>query len=102
LLLISTEDLAIITMAVAGLGFFFAGIYPTCIANAGEFIKGSTRGMSTLLAIASLGGIIMPQIVGILADKIGIAGAVGFLIISIVLMCTFATINLIKNKVVDN
>ena len=102
LLLISTENLTIITIAVIGLGFFFAGIYPTCIANAGEFVKGSTMGMSILLAIAALGGIIMPQIVGILADKIGIAGAVGFLIISIVLMCTFATINLIKNKVVDN
>jgi len=102
LLLISTEDLAIITMAVAGLGFFFAGIYPTCIANAGEFIKGSTMGMSILLAIAALGGIIMPQIVGILADNIGISGAIGFLIISIVLMCTCAVINLIKNKVIDN
>ena len=101
-LLISTENLVIITIAVAGMGFFFAGIYPTCIANAGEFIKGSTRGMSTLLAIASLGGIIMPQIVGILADNMGIVGAIGFLIIGIAFMCTFAMINLIKHKAVDN
>jgi len=101
LLLISTQNLVIITIAVAGLGFFFAGIYPTCIANAGEFIKGSNMGMAIFLAIAALGGIIMPQIVGILADNIGITGAIGFLIISIVLMCTFAVINLIKNKVVD-
>jgi len=102
LLLISTQNLVIITVAVAGLGFFFAGIYPTCIANAGEFIKGSNMGMSIFLAIAALGGIIAPQIVGILADNIGIAGAISFLIISIVLMCTFAMINLIKHKIVDN
>jgi len=102
LLLISTQNLVVITIAVAGLGFFFAGIYPTCIANAGEFIKGSTMGMSIFLAIAALGGIISPQIVGILADYIGIAGAIGFLIISIVLMCTFAMINLMKHKIVDN
>jgi len=102
LLLISTQNLVIITVAVAGLGFFFAGIYPTCIANAGEFIKGSNMGMSIFLAIAALGGIIAPQIVGILADNIGIAGAISFLIISIVLMCTFAMINLIKHKIVDD
>jgi len=102
LLLIATQDLVVITIAVAGLGFFFAGIYPTCIANAGEFIKGSNMGMSIFLAIAALGGIITPQIVGILADNIGIAGAIGFLIISIVLMCTFAMINLMKHKIVDN
>jgi len=59
-------------------------------------------GMSILLAIAALGGIVMPQIVGILADNIGISGAIGFLIISIVLMCTCAVINLIKNKLIDN
>jgi len=101
LLLISTQNLFVITVAVAGLGFFFAGIYPTCIANAGEFIKGSNMGMSIFLAIAALGGIVAPQIVGILADNIGIAGAISFLIISIVLMCTFAVINLIKHKIVD-
>jgi len=102
LLLISTENLVIITIAVVGLGFFFAGIYPTCIANAGDFIKGSNMGMSIFLAIAALGGIITPQVVGILADNIGISGAIDFLIISSVLMCTFAMINLIKHKIVDN
>jgi len=102
LLLISIENLVIITIAVAGLGFFFAGIYPTCIANAGELIKGSTTGMSILLAIAALGGIVTPQIVGVLADKIGIASSIGFLIISILLMCIFAMINFVKNRVVEN
>lgn len=101
LLLICTKNLVIITIAVAGLGFFFAGIYPTCIANACEFINGSTVGMSILLAISALGGIITPQIVGILADSIGISAAIGFLIISILLMGIFATINMIKNKIVE-
>ncbi len=96
ILLISTTQLAIITIAVVGLGLCFAGIYPTCVANAGEYIVGSTTGMSLLLAIAALGGIITPQIVGILADNIGMTMAISFLLVSIALMLVFAIVNAFK------
>lgn len=35
ILLIATHNLAVITVAIAGLGFFFAGIYPTSVSSAG-------------------------------------------------------------------
>lgn len=97
-MLISTTNLIVITIAVAGLGFFLAGIYPTSIANAGEYIKGSTVGMSFLLAIAAFGGITMPQIVGFLADKIGIYSAIAFLSLNVIIMGIFAMINVIRSK----
>lgn len=92
-LLISTTNVNVITLSIVLLGFFFAGIYPTCIANAGAIIKGSPSGMSMLLAIAALGGIIAPQIVGFVADAIGLTGAIGVLLFSTVFMVLFAIIN---------
>lgn len=93
ILLVATKNLTIISISIAMLGFFFAGIYPTCIANAGTLIKGSASGMSMLLAIAALGGIVFPQIVGVVADFVGLSGAIGVLTISTSCMVVFALIN---------
>lgn len=82
LLLIATHNLYVITFAIAGLGFFFAGIYPTGVSCAGSVLKGSDTAMSMLLAIAALGGIITPQIVGIIADGAGMAAAITVLLIN--------------------
>lgn len=101
LLLIATTNLTLITIAVIGLGFFFAGIYPTGVANGGKLIKGSTTGMSILLAMAALGGIITPQIVGFLGDVIGMAGAIGILVINIVMMIVLAFISERRTKKVE-
>jgi fucose permease len=98
-LLIATSNIVVISISIVGLGFFFAGIYPTCVANAGNIIKGSTSGMSMLLAIAALGGIVAPQIVGVVADVIGLSGAVGVLTISTLCMVVFAFINYRRNEV---
>jgi fucose permease len=92
ILLISTKNLAVITAAIVGLGFFFAGIYPTSVSSAGNVLKGSTTGMSMFLALAALGGIITPQLVGMVADRTGMVlgivllafNAAGMLILSIV------------------
>ena len=93
-MLIATKNLAVITVAIAGLGFFFAGIYPTSVSSVGTIIKGSNTGMSMFLAMAALGGIITPQLVGVIADGVGMAAAIlvlafnaaGMLVLSIVNM----------------
>jgi fucose permease len=93
LLLISTNSLAVITLAIAGLGFFFAGIYPTTIASVGGILRGSTTGMSMFLAIAALGGIVTPQLVGVVADKTGLVGAILLLGLNAVGMLVTSFIN---------
>lgn len=99
-LLIATTNVVIISVSIVGLGFFFAGIYPTSIANAGSIIKGSSSGMSMLLAIAALGGIVAPKIVGVVADRIGLSGAIGVLTISTLCMVVFSIINYRRNVIV--
>lgn len=98
ILLVSTKNLAVITTAIVGLGFFFAGIYATTIANAHSAISGSDLGTSMILAIAASGGIVAPQIVGSVADKIGLAGSIGILTVNVVAMIVFSVANKILNE----
>ncbi len=97
-LLISTKSLPVITVSIIGLGFFFAGIYATTVANAHAAIASSDFGTSMLLAIAALGGIITPQIVGSIADRIGLIGAIGLLLVNVSGMIVLSLVNLrLKN-----
>lgn len=96
-LLISTKSLPLITAALLGLGFFLSGIYPTCIANAGPMIKGSTIGMAVLTAISAMGGIITPQIIGGIADRIGIVASIGALYVNVFFVILLSIINYINN-----
>lgn len=95
-MLTATENLVVITIAIAGLGFFFAGIYPTCISCAGNAVSGSTTGMSMLLALAAVGGIVTPQIVGTVADYTGMTAAMLVLSFNAVGMLVLAAVNLKK------
>lgn len=93
-LLILTANLTVITVSIAGLGLFFAGIYPTCVAGAGDAISGSTEGMSLLLAIAALGGIITPKLVGMAADHMSMTAAILMLLINVAGMFVMAVLQL--------
>lgn len=102
-LLVATSNLVIITIAIVGLGFFFAGIYPTSISSVGAVVKGDDTGMSMFLAMAALGGIITPQIVGIVADKAGLVAAILLLSINAAGMFALSCVNIKiakKSKVV--
>lgn len=96
--LITASDIIVITVAIAGLGFFFAGIYPTCIAGAGTAILGSTEGMSMLIAIAALGGIITPKIVGVVADNMSMTAAIFTLIINVIGMFVMSVVQFMMKR----
>ncbi|MBQ4283360.1 MAG: MFS transporter [Lachnospira sp.] len=97
-LLIATKNLAVITVAIAGLGFFFAGIYPTTVSAVGKVIKGSNTGMSMFLAIAALGGIVTPQIIGVVADGMGMVAAIVILALNATGMLIMAFVNMKINR----
>ena len=96
LLLIATRQLGIITVSIVGFGFFCAGIYPTTISSSKSVLQGSVSGMSMLLALAAIGGIITPQLVGILADHMGLVSAIVYLLIVMICMLAFAVVNFHK------
>lgn len=90
--LISSKNLMAVTASLLLLGFFMSGFYPTCTANVGHLIHGTTLGMSLLTAIGSIGGIITPQIVGSLADQSGLVAAIGVLSVNIFAMLILSAI----------
>lgn len=97
-MLIATHNLVVITVAIAGLGLFFAGIYPTTVSSVGNILKGSNTGMSMLLAMAALGGIVTPQVIGIVADYAGMNAAIFILILNAAGMLVTAGINVVSDK----
>lgn len=92
-ILIKVNSLPLVTASLLGLGFFLSGIYPTCIANAGPLIQGSTLGMSLLTAISAMGGIITPQIVGGVADRVGIVAAISILVFNVIFVIVLSAVN---------
>ena len=94
LMLLLSHSLFPVAAALAGLGFCMAGIYPTCIAAAGAYMKGSTLGMSILTAVSSVGGILAPQLIGVLAQKSGIVQAMATLLANAGLMLILAALHM--------
>lgn len=83
LLLNSTRTLWIL-IGIMGFGFSMAGIYPTTVSFAGLVIKKYTLAWSFILTIASIGSIVMPTIVGAIAENIGIAAGMSSIIVVVV------------------
>ena len=86
------------TISVIGIGFFFAGIYPTTVANVGSILKGSSKATAVLLASGSFGGIVTPVLLGVVAEKINLRAGMGVIIASVMLMLCAAAILQFKKE----
>lgn len=89
LLLLSTRNVTTITLAIMGLGFSMAGIYPTTVSTLGSIIKTYPMSMGVLLMISGIGAIIMPIITGALADSFGVLAGMSAIIVATLMMLVF-------------
>ena len=71
LLLFSTSTPWIL-VGIMGFGFSMAGIYPTTVSFTGNLIQKYPLARSFILTTASIGSILMPSIIGTIADTAGI------------------------------
>lgn len=94
LLFSNTAIIAII--ALLGIGFTMAGIYPMTIST----MKGTdnTIQMGFALSFATAGGIFMPTIVGNVADTRGIETGIFMVLLSLLVMMILISIKCIKLK----
>ena len=65
------------------------GAFPTTTAFTGDLMGNSPLGMSVFTGIGSLGGILTPQVIGVLADKLGFRAAILFLVLDALLLALF-------------
>jgi fucose permease len=94
LLLVKAQSPAVVAAALMIMGLGMAGTFPTATAFTGNILGSSPLGMSVLTGIGSLGGILTPQIIGMLADRMGFGAAILFLVIDglMLVICGVLTI----------
>lgn len=83
-LLISRTPLLIV-LGIMGFGFSMAGIYPTTVSFAGKINQKYKLSWSYMLTIASFGSILMPSIIGKIAETAGIVYGMSSIIIVVIL-----------------
>lgn len=97
-LLVNTHTATMAAIIIAVLGLGMSAIYPTTVAAAGPIIEGSTMGLSLLTGISAIGGILVPQIIGILADQVGIAGAMVTVVLTVGIMLTLSILAVLRDR----
>lgn len=97
-LLVNTHTATMAAIIIAMLGLGMSAIYPTTVAAAGPIIEGSTMGLSLLTGISAIGGILVPQIIGILADQVGIAGAMVTVVLTVGIMLALSILAVLRDR----
>lgn len=92
-ILILSRTIIPVTISIVGVGFCMSGLYPTTVASTGNIIKEYPMGLSFLLTFAGLGAILMPTIIGTIADHIGIIGGMSTVIIAVIITLLFIIYN---------
>lgn len=79
------KSTGMIVFGIMGFGYSMAGIYPTTVSFSGYIIQKYQFAWSFMLTIASLGSIIMPFIIGKIAEEAGIVYGMGSVAVVVVL-----------------
>jgi len=94
-LMLAGTSIHVVTVCVAGLGFCMAGICPMIYSDAAIFTNTYPMATSIILAIGSTGAILMPTIVGALAERFGFEGGMSAILVAVVLLVVFALLNVV-------
>lgn len=71
--LLFSRSTALIVIGIMGFGYSMAGIYPTTVSFCGTLIQKYAMAWSFILTMASMGSILMPSVIGRIAEGAGIA-----------------------------
>ncbi len=97
-LLVNSHTAMMAAAVITILGLGMSAIYPTTIAAAGPIIEGSTIGLSLLTGISAVGGFLLPEIIGLLADRLGIVSAMGTVVLTVGIMLMLSVWALLREK----
>ena len=85
-LMVLTSSPAVAMVAVLGVGLSMSGIYPTTLSTMPRKYNSSTVATGTCIAVASVGGIVMPMIIGAVAETSGLASGISLILFALVVM----------------
>lgn len=92
-----------IVIGIIGFGYSMAGIYPTTVSFCGKLIQRYSLAWSFILTAASLGSILMPSMIGRIAQKAGIASGMSSIVVVVIIdMALIVLLNLYVKKAQAN
>lgn len=94
LIVLMGRTLPVITLGIAGFGFSMAGLYPTRVSLTGGLMKEYPMAWSFILTTASLGSILMPSMIGAVAEKAGLYMGISMIILAVTATFVVTLINL--------
>ncbi len=98
ILMISTRNMALIITGLLGTGLSMSGIYPTTMSTMPQQYLSSTVATGTCIATATIGAILMPIIVGAVAETAGIAGGIAAISFALAIMLLLAAVKTITSR----
>lgn len=89
-----------VVIGIMGFGYSMAGIYPTTVSFAGNLIEKYPIAWSFILTIASIGSIVMPSIIGKIAETAGIFYGMGSIVVVVFIdmVCILALVRYLKKQ----
>ena len=94
-LMLFSSTIPMVTFAVAGLGLCMAGICPMIYSDAAIFTNAYPLATSMLLCFGSGGAILMPTVVGSLAEVFGFTGGMSAILVTVSLLVVFSVLNVV-------
>lgn len=97
-LMIAAQNILIILPCLLGVGVSMSGIYPTTLSTMDPRYTSSTVATGTCIAVATVGAILMPSIVGGIAQKGGIAGGIWAISAALFAMLSLIVVKYLAEK----
>jgi len=89
IILMTSSTTLWIVIGIIGFGFSMSGVYPTTVSYAGDLIEAYSMTWSFILTIASLGSILMPTVIGRVAEFAGIGAGMRLITYALVIALLF-------------
>lgn len=83
--LLLSRNTVLIVIGIMGFGYSMAGIYPTTVSFCGALLQKYAMAWSFILTIASMGSILMPSVIGRIAERAGIAYGMSSVVVVVLL-----------------
>lgn len=94
LVVLAGSTLPVITLGIAGFGFSMAGLYPTRVSLAGGLMKRYPLAWSFILTLASFGSILMPSVIGAVAETAGLRMGISTIVAAVTMTLVMTVVNL--------
>ena len=88
LVVFSSRTPGMVIAGIIGVGLFMATIYPSAFSLGSAAIRGNDFGSAAMNFTGSIGGILTPAIVGLVAERMGIQAGMGVVVLLTALLLT--------------